>query len=205
VKRVVLVTPYGDPQILTKYYLDSEIVGMDEGISIALSCGVKLSLAISSFSSVSLEEVLTYVPKEKVMKYQKDNNEDGLDKVVKFLISQGAEEIIILDDLGGKLTHLSDICQILKSGNGNIFLHDKDNYLTYYGEGTHVISKQGYDTFSICGYPEADISLEHVSKPIRNKHLSFTSTDPLRNSILERIAVLKVISGGVLLALTDNG
>lgn len=203
-RRMILVTPKASGEILLKNYLDCEIVGMDEGISIALSAGVKLSLAVSSFKTVSLEEVLSFIPKEKIMKYKDDNYDDGLEKVISYLRSIGAEEIVILDSIGGKIEHIHNLFQLLKSGSGSIFVHDADNFLTYYGEGTHVISKQGYDAFSIVGFPEADISLEHVSKPVRNTHLSFSDTNALTNSILERVAVLKVITGGVLLALSNN-
>ncbi len=203
-RRIILVTPYASTEVLTKNYLDGEIVGMDEGINIALSSGCKLSLAISSFRKVSLEEILNYIPKDKVMKYVDEGNEKDLQKVVDFLFGQGVEEIVILDSLGNKLVHVHELLQVLKNGKGNIFLHDQYNYVSYFGEGTHVITKQGYDKFSIYGFPEADVSLEHVSKPIRNKHLSFTDSEGLENSILERVAVLKVIQGGVLLALSNN-
>ena len=46
--------------------------------------------------------------------------------------------------------------------------------------------------------------MEHVSQNISNIKLDFTNNLPLGNKIFERVAVLKVISGGVLLVLKND-
>jgi thiamine pyrophosphokinase len=201
---MVLVTKNASSDILLKNYMDAEIVGLDEGITLARSVGAKLTLAISCFKEVSLEELLSFLPKEKIMKYQSEGKKTDLPKIVDFLFDQGGEEVVVLDSLEGKISHIHMLLQLLKNAKGSLILHDASNCLTYYGQGTHVIAKQGYNSFTLYGFPEADISLEHVYRPIRDMHLSFSETQGLDNSILERVAVLKVIKGGVLLALRND-
>lgn len=201
---MVVVTKDASSDILLKYYLDSEIVGLDEGIYVAREAGAHLFMALSSFKTVKLEDLLTFLPKDKILRYQEENEDKTDEKIIDFLFGQGAEEIVLLDKLGGRFIHVHSLLTQMKKAKGTLILHDSDNYLAYYPEGVHVISKQGYSSFSLFGFPEADISLEHVSKPIKNMHLSFADTPALDNKILERVAVLKVSSGGVLLALTNS-
>jgi thiamine pyrophosphokinase len=203
-RRMVLVASDASVEVLTKMYMDAEIVGLDEGIMLARSAGAKLTLAISSFKNVSLEELLTFLPKEKIMKYQAESEKTDLPKIIDFLFAQGAEEVVVLSSLAGSLVHIHTLLCLLKEAHGTLILQDQTNSIQYYGEGTHVIAKQGYDSFTIFGFPEAEVSLEHVSKPIRNMRVSFSEADSLDNKILERVAVLKVLNGGVLLALKKD-
>ncbi|MCI2069519.1 MAG: hypothetical protein LKJ88_08190 [Bacilli bacterium] len=203
-KRMILVCKNASIEVLTKFYLDGDIVGLDEGIILAHQAGCKLSLALSCFKTVRLEDLLSFIPKDKIMRYEEEEEEKTYKKITDFLFSKGAEEIVILDKLNGSLSHIYALLKLMKDSKGAVYIHSGEDYLAYYPEGVHVITKQGFSSFSIFGFPEADISLEHVSKPIRNLHLSFASSSSSDNSILERVAVLKVIKGGVLLALEDK-
>jgi thiamine pyrophosphokinase len=204
-RKMVLVTKGASSEILTKFYLDAEIVGLDEGIFLAREAGARISLALSSFKTVRLEDLLGFLSKDKILRYQEDEEEEkNYSKIVDFLFTKGAEELVILDKTGGTLLHVHSLLKLLKDSKGLVSLQDEDNYISYYPEGVHVITRQGFKKFSIFGYPEADISLEHVSKPIKNMHLSFADSPALEDSILERVAVLKVNKGGVLLALSDQ-
>ena len=120
------------------------------------------------------------------------------------MCSSDLEQVVILDKLSGTLEHIHSLLRIIGEAKGHAVLRDETNYIAYYPEGVHVIARQGYGEFSLFGFPEADISLEHVSKPIRNIHLSFTGSECLTNSVLERVAVIKVKNGGVLLALSNK-
>jgi len=203
VKRMILVTPNASLDVLNKY-LDSEIIGLDEGIDIARSSGARISLAVSSFKNVDLQHVLTFLPKEKVVRYSDNRGENVNLKVINFLFSQGADEVVLLDKLDSGFKHYREILLTLKEAKGAVSFQDDINLINYYAKGSHIISKQGYDRFYVVGFPSAVISMEHVSTPVRNIRLNFTDSKAIDNTLLERVAVLKVNEGGVLLVLAKN-
>lgn len=202
-KRMVLVTPNASIEVLSKY-LDGEIIGLDEGIDIARSSGARISLAVSSFKNVDLQHVLTFLPKEKIVRYSENKEENVNLKVIDFLFSQGADEIVLLDKLDSGFKHYREILLCLKDAKGNVSFQDDKNLINYYSKGSHIISKQGFDRFYVVGFPSAVISMEHVSKPVRNVRLNFTENKAIDNTLLERVAVLKVNEGGVLLVLAKD-
>ena len=202
-KRMILVTPNASLDVLSKY-LDGEIIGLDEGIDIARGVGARISLAISSFKNVDLQHVLTFLPKEKVVRYSENNGENVNLKVIDFLFSQGADEVILLDKLDSGFKHYREILLTLKAAKGMVSFQDDNNFINYYAKGSHIISKQGFDRFYVVGFPTAVISMEHVSTPVRNARLTFTDTKAIDNTLIERVAVLKVDEGGVLLVLAKD-
>ena len=202
-KRIVLFTKYGSVNLLKNYYLD-EVVALDDGIEIALENNIKLFLAISDFKDVSLDNLLKYISKDKIMKYTKKDNESALDKVLNYLITLQCDEIIILDSFAYSLEHTQELLYVLKKYRIKITILSEKEAVSYYSVGSHVISKQGYSSFMLIGYPNCEISMEHVSQNISNIKLDFTNNLPLGNKIFERVAVLKVISGGVLLVLKND-
>lgn len=202
---MVLVTPHASPEILAKNFLGDQLIGLEEGSFLIKDARVHPFLALSCLKRVSLEDLLSFVPKDKILRYEEEAEEGAnISKVLDYLYSKGAKQVVILDSLSGTLEHIHALLKVLGDSQGHTVLQDDNDYVAYYPEGVHVIARQGYGEFSLFGFPEADVSLEHVSKPIRNVHLSFASTDSLTNSILERVAVLKVKNGGVLLALSNK-
>ena len=202
-RKAILVTKEASENILSRY-LDCEIIGLDEGIDVARSVGAKITLAVSSFENVSLQHVLSFLPKDKVVKYIDDNKEAPYLKVCNFLFSQGYEEIIILGDFLSRFDRIHGILLTLKNAKGFVSFQNEENLVSYYSKGSHIINKQDYSSLYVIGFPYAVISMEHVEKPIKNMKLDFTTDKALENSILERVAVLKVNEGGVLLALCKD-
>ena len=203
-KKTLLVTKNASLSLLSKLHPDAEVIGLDEGIFVAKSLNIRLAMAISSFNSVDLNDLLSFIPKDKIMKYEDVGDGKSIDKIIKFLISRGSEEIVILDKFNDKLEKFRLILSLLKEYKGKVSFQDDDNQINYYQEGVHIINKQEYNYFSVIGFPEANISIEHVSKPIKNVKISFFDITPLDFNILERVAVLKVNKGGVLLSLATE-
>ena len=147
-KRIVLFTKYGSVNLLKNYYLD-EVVALDDGIEIALENNIKLFLAISDFKDVSLDNLLKYISKDKIMKYTKRDNESALDKVLNYLITLQCDEIIILDSFANSLEHTQELLYVLKKYRIKITILSEKEAVSYYSVGSHVISKQGYSSFML--------------------------------------------------------
>lgn len=199
-RKYVVITPNTDITLLERY-VGVDFVGVDEGILVAHKNGVKLKMAISDFEKVSLNYVLSFMNKEDILRYSHENNQSRYEKIASFLAKKGAEEIVILAPLRGKLDHIYNLLVYLKNDKVKIYLQDSNNMIAYYGVGSHVITRQDYEKISIIPFPEAVITMEHVVNPIKKYKINFGQNRALPNQILERIAVLKVEEGGVLAAL----
>ena len=145
-RKAVLVTSTASDNLISRY-LENEIIGLDGGIDIARQNGAKLSLAISTFENISLQYVLTFMRKDKIIRYK--NNEEET-------------------------------------------------------KGSHLIMKQDYSRLYFIGFPRAVVSMEHVVKPVKNVKIDFAVNKSMENTILERVSVLKVSEGGVLLVLSKD-
>lgn len=198
-KKTVVVTPSASEEVLKKNYLGEEIIGIDEGILIARKAGARLSLALTSFKTVPLESLLSFLPKERIMKYEDNGLDENRKKIASYLLSHRTSDIIVLTSLDEAFIHKYRLFQLMEEAGGRISLQNDYDILSYYGEGVHVISSYGDKGFTLYGFPEGLVSLEHVSRPLRNARLSFFNGTVYQSRILERIAVLKVQKGGVLL------
>lgn len=199
-KKFIVVTPSADPTVFERYS-DMDFVGVDEGITVAHKAGLQLKMAISDFENVQLNYVLGFMSKEDVFRYSHETDQSRYEKIIGYLLKKGAEEIVLLSTLNGKLDHLYNLLLFLKNDKVKIFIQDKNNLIGFYGIGSHVIMRQDYEKISLLGFPDALISMEHVVNPVKKVRLRFGESRALPNKILERIAVLKVEEGGVLAVL----
>lgn len=201
-KKTIIVTPNANIGLIS-HYPDTEIVALDEGIEVCKEANIRMSLAISSFETVSLDDLLSYFPKEKIMKYEHSHDEEfPLSRVCNYLFSHGVEDILVLDSFSD-LLHAHELSLLLKNAKGHLSIQDSSSLVNFYGEGSHVISKLNYSAFTIIGFPYANVSMEHVSRNIKDQELHVDKTHNITNAIFERVAVLKVNKGGVLFVLHD--
>ena len=78
------------------------------------------------------------------------------------------------------------------------------NYIQYFSKGNYVISKQGYSIISVIGFPLATISIDHLNKPVENVKIDISQDSPLILDLYQRVGLLKVHDGGVLLILSND-
>lgn len=201
-RRIVLVTPSADVRLFERYLNSSEFIGLDEGGRMLKQAAITPFAIISDFKTIALSEVLTFVPKNKVYRYRRSETGD-IDEVINFISRNNPVEIIILTDLRIHLNILYQHLLTLTRKNITIELQDYQTCISYFKQGDHVVSKQHYSKMTIIPYPEARISLEHVKDPISSKLITFGKSDPVNTEISERIAVLKVLEGGVLVVLNN--
>ncbi len=203
-KKTVIVTKSASAEVLKNTYLSDDIVAIDEGALIARKAGARIRLAISSFRTVSLETLLSFLPKDRIMKYTEETPGQDLEKILRYTVQLGSPEIVVLSSFDGNFSYLFHLLNCLKKYPAQLRVHDDKNYLTYYPEGVHILTRGNFSSFAVYGFPEAEISLEHVSSPLKNKKVSFFDGEGFESTILERIAVLKVQKGGVLLNLEEK-
>ena len=120
------------------------------------------------------------------------------------MFSQGIEDIIILGEFDQNIEKVHDLLLTLKNAKGNVSFQSQNSMVTYYSKGSHIIMKQDYSRLYLIGFPQAVVSMEHVVKPVKNVKIDFAVNKSMENTILERVSVLKVSEGGVLLVLSKD-
>ena len=129
-RKAVLVTSTASDNLISRY-LENEIIGLDGGIDIARQNGAKLSLAISTFENISLQYVLTFMRKDKIIRYKNNEEETPYLKVLNYLFSQGIEDIIILGEFDQNIEKVHDLLLTLKNAKGNVSFQSQNSMVTY--------------------------------------------------------------------------
>ncbi len=203
-KSLVIITPFSSVELVNKYR-DYDIVGIDEGIFIAKEENIPLVFAISNFKNIDLNQVLSFVNKDKILKYSlKDSYYQGLSKVIDFIYKKGYEKLILLENLSKKFVDIIELAQLVKQSDGKLVVQDENNYISYFSKGNYVIGKQGYSSINLIGFPTCLISVDHLNKPCENVKLNISEDEPYLLDLSQKVAVLKVIEGGVLEVLSNN-
>ncbi len=203
-KSLVIITPFSSVELVNKYR-DYDIVGIDEGIFIAKEENIPLVFAISNFKNIDLNQALSFVNKDKILKYSlKDSYYQGLSKVIDFIYKKGYEKLILLENLSKKFVDIIELAQLIKQSDGKLVVQDENNYISYFSKGNYVIGKQGYSSINLIGFPTCLISVDHLNKPCENVKLNISEDEPYLLDLSQKVAVLKVIEGGVLEVLSNN-
>lgn len=128
------------------------------------------------------------------------DEEKALDDAINYLVDRGYDEITILKSVHTNVFSLMNIVwKFLKYPDMQIEVIDDKESITYFGEGNYIISKGNTKSFSIFGLANAVISLNHTNKKIANEKL-VGATNLISNlSFNERVAVLKVEKGAIIL------
>lgn len=203
-KSLIIITPYSSIELVNKYR-DYDVIGIDEGIFIAKQENVSLVFAISNFKNIDLNQVLSFVNKDKILKYSiNDSYYQGLSKVMDFIYKKGYEKLILLENLSKKFVNIIQLIQLLKDGDGKLVVQDENNCISYFSKGNYIIGKQGYSNISLIGFPSCLISVDHLNKPCENVKLNISDDKPFNLDLASKVAVLKVIDGGVLEVLSND-
>lgn len=203
-KRLIVITPFSSIEMINKYK-DYDIIGVDEGIYLAKEEGIVLTYAISNFKSVDFNQVLSFVSKDKILKYNINESYIAcLRKIIDFVFNKGYEKIILLENISKLVTNTIELLQLLKYSEGKLVIQDDNNYIQYFSKGNYVISKQGYSIISVIGFPLATISIDHLNKPVENVKIDISQDSPLILDLYQRVGLLKVHDGGVLLILSND-
>ena len=79
-----------------------------------------------------------------------------------------------------------------------IEFEDENESLQYFEQGTYILNKDAFASFSICPFAEAIISLDYTVEKI-NEYKLDTSKSILKDiKFFQRIALLRVESGSVI-------
>ena len=178
---------------------DDIVVAADGGYENAKLLGVKPGFIVGDFDSYSKSELpdgveLVEVPAEK------DFSDTQL--AVDVALSHGADEIVIIGGLGGRLDHtLSNLGILRKLSKMKIRAIACDGYnrIRHIRETSELIVRSGYKYFSVIadGDKVRGVSIDGAKYPLKNAVLTRYNQFAISNEIEKNCSLVSVRRGGV--------
>ncbi len=115
-----------------------------------------------------------------------------------YLYRKGFDEITILTNYKKNMENMFISVNILqKYAHLRVRFEDENESIQYFEEGTYILNKENCQTFSICPYPEATISLDYTLEKISNYKLDKNNSILKDIKFFQHIVLLRVINGSV--------
>lgn len=125
---------------------------------------------------------------------------ESMTNVIDYLYKKGFDEIVILTDIkASSVDYLSYILLLKKYRHLKISFETEHEAIQYFEMGTHIIPKETSVSISLVPFTDAVVSLDYIVDKKTSVKIDALS-GPLKDiKLFQRIALLKVESGAVLL------
>ena len=202
---IICASPYSQPDFIRESIdVNDYVICADGGFDTALKAGVKPDIVIGDFDSKKKESDVNI--KSIVLPVEKDDT-DGI-YCVRYAMSEGFEEFLILGATGGRADHMYANLSLLKfiyKKNGYGILEDKFTYIMYTEEKLIIRSEKG-KTVSVLpfGCESAEVTLKGFK--YKADRLVMDSVFPIgiSNVAVSDDAEVCVHSGGVIVIVNKS-
>ena len=190
------------PENITEHPKSRDLcIAADSGFANAKALGDRVDIALGDFDSLAggVDSIPDTVEKITVPA-EKDETDTQL--AVNVAIAKGAEEIVIIGGLSGRLDHTLSNLAILEAlfdlGISAMIL-DGRNRARYIRSTSTLIPRSGYKYLSLIAADEKvkGVSVEGCKYPLKNKNLTRKYQYTVSNEINENCALVSVKRGGL--------
>lgn len=190
------------PENITEHPKSRDLcIAADSGFANAKALGDRVDIALGDFDSLAggVDSIPETVEKITVPA-EKDETDTQL--AVNVAIAKGAEEIVIIGGLSGRLDHTLSNLAILEAlfdlGISAMIL-DGRNRARYIRSTSTLIPRSGYKYLSLIAADEKvkGVSVEGCKYPLKNKNLTRKYQYTVSNEINENCALVSVKRGGL--------
>ena len=135
--------------------------------------------------------------------FEDENNNEKvqiMDNIVEYLYKKGFDEIVILTDIKTNSSdYFSYILLLKKYYYLKISFETQQESIQYFGKGNHIIPKENSVSISLVPFTSCVVSLDYTIEKKSNIKLDALSGVMKDIKLFQRIVLLKVESGEVLL------
>ena len=190
------------PENITEHPKGEDIrIAADAGFLNAKRLGERVDVALGDFDS--LGEKYNEIPEsaEKItVPAEKDETDTQL--AVNEALSRGADEIVIIGGLDGRLDHtLSNIAilEAMAEMRVHAVITNGQNRIRYIKSTSALIARSGYKYLSVLAADEAvkGVSIEGCKYPLDNAKLTKKFQYTVSNEIVGNCALISVKKGGI--------
>ncbi|MBQ8140073.1 MAG: thiamine diphosphokinase [Clostridia bacterium] len=176
-------------------------IAADSGYKNAEALGERVDILVGDFDSLgdgvknipeSVEKIT--VPKEK--------DETDTQLAVNIALSKGADDIVIIGGLDGRIDHaLSNmaILEAMHESKVHCVITNGANRVRFIKSGSTLIARSGFDYLSLIAADEVvkGVSIEGCKYPLSNARLSRKFHYAVSNEIIQNCALISVKRGGL--------
>ena len=176
-------------------------IAADSGFANAKALGERVDIALGDFDS--LGGGADSIPEEiEKMTVPAEKDETDTQLAVNVALAKGADEIVIIGGLSGRLDHtLSNlaILEALFDLGVHAVITDGRNRARYIRSTSTLLPKSGYKYLSLIAGDEKvkGVSVEGCKYPLKNKALTRKYQYTVSNEIIENCALVSVRRGGL--------
>lgn len=174
-------------------------ISADGGYKNAQKLGVNIDFAVGDFDSGNKSEL----PREaEIIEVPAEKDFTDTQLAVDVAIEHGADFIMIIGGLGGRLDHtLSNLAILEKLWSMGIraMITDGKNRVRYIERTSELVPKSVFQYISLIAADECakGVSVEGCKYPLKNARLTRTNQFAVSNEILKNCALISVKKGGL--------
>ena len=176
------------------------VISADAGYLSATSFGITPSIAVGDFDTLGEYD---FSPLTEVVRLPAEKDESDTEAAVNIALARGADEIVIVGGLDGRLDHtLANIriVETLSKKGVSAYITDGRNRVRYIENTSAVIAKEDFKYLSlICVSQKArGVMLKGVKYPLNNATLLRENASfSISNEVVESFAVVSVKRGAL--------
>ncbi len=178
------------------------IIAADSGYKNAKLMGVKPTVLLGDFDSLPREELAEAADGAEVITVPAEKDFTDTQLAVKTALEKGANEIIIIGGLDGRLDHTLSNLAILEDMHAKkvrAVIDDGNNRARYLENDSIIIMRSGYKYISLLAKSEKvkGVTLEGCKYPLKNAILTRSYQYAVSNEIEGNCAFIAVKKGGI--------
>jgi len=180
-----------------------KIICADGGANSARKLNIIPDLIIGDLDSITKDNLKYYKSKAKIIKYKRQNDTD-VEKSLKYLISKGFEEVVLLGATGNRLDHtICNLGIVIKYFDKiKISILHGNSFLRAYNSEVELPTVKG-ETISLYGFDDkTKIQSKGLKYPLNNISLPFGKRESTSNVAINTKVSLK-IKGGIVFVIRD--
>lgn len=186
-------------------------VGVDRGVYTLLSNGIKPTIALGDFDSVSIEEYESIQKSvEEVKTFKPEKDETDMELALNWALSQNPTVIRIFGATGGRLDHLFGniqlLIQTLKGYSTHVEIIDQQNIIYIKTPGEYKIDQlkdKKYISFIPISSEVKGITLKGFKYSLNNRHIFIGSTLCISNELIHEYGTFS-FSEGILMIIRST-
>lgn len=177
------------------------VIAADSGYQNAVQLGVSPSIAVGDFDSEASESIPAEVEKIQVPA-EKDFTDSQL--AVEIARKQGADDIVLIGGLDGRLDHTLSNLAILESlwhEGIRAIIADGHNRVRYIESTSELVVDRGYPYLSVIAVDKKvkGVTINGCKYPLKNARLNRDYQFAISNVIEKNCALISVRHGGIFL------
>lgn len=186
---------------------DDLVIAADSGYNNALLMSASVDIALGDFDSLADPSVIPDSVEKITVPAEKDQTDTQL--ALDLAVSRGADDIVIIGGLDGRLDHTMSNLAILEAmydASIHCVITSGQNRVRYIRSTSTLIAKSGFNYISLISADETvkGVSVEGCKYPLKNTKLSRKFQYAVSNEIVGNCALISVKKGGIFLIETKD-